>query len=63
MLNISTAKRLLIGPVPLRQEIRNLEKNFPDQWTLYVLSLKVFQEADEKDLLSYYQIAGEPLDH
>lgn len=46
------------GPVPIRQEIRSLEKNFPDLWTLYVLGLKVFQEADENDLLSYYRISG-----
>lgn len=51
----------MIGPVPIRREIRSLEKDFPDQWTLYVLGLKVFQEADESDLLSYYQISGQCL--
>lgn len=51
----------MIGPVPIRQEIRSLEKNFPDLWTLYVLGLKVFQEADENDLLSYYRISGQCL--
>lgn len=48
------------GPVPLRREIRSLQADFPDQWTLYLLGLKAFQEVDENDLLSYYQIAGEP---
>ena len=51
----------MIGPVPIRREIRSLEKDFPDQWALYVLGLKVFQEADESDLLSYYQISGQCL--
>lgn len=49
----------LSGPVPLRREIRSLQADFPDQWTLYILGLKDFQEVDENDLLSYYQIAGE----
>lgn len=46
------------GAVPLRREIRDLQKNFPDQWNVYLLGLKDFQETDENDPLSYYQIAG-----
>lgn len=48
----------LLGPVPIRREIRSLQRDFPDLWTLYILGLKTFQEADENDLLSYYRIAG-----
>lgn len=47
-----------LGPVPLRREIRSLQSDFPDQWNLYLLGLKDFQEVDEGDLQSYYQIAG-----
>ena len=47
------------GPVPLRREIRSLQKDFPDHWNLYILGLEDFQAVDENDPLSYYQIAGE----
>lgn len=46
------------GAVPLRREIRSLQKDFPDQWNLYLLGLKDFQDVDENEDLSYYQIAG-----
>ncbi|QSZ31852.1 hypothetical protein DSL72_001421 [Monilinia vaccinii-corymbosi] len=46
------------GSVPLRREIRDLQRNFPDQWTLYILGLQAFQQLDEKDDLSYYGICG-----
>lgn len=49
------------GAVPLRREIRDLQNNFPDQWNVYLLGLKDFQETDENDPLSYYQIAGRNL--
>jgi hypothetical protein len=35
-----------------------LQNDFPDQWNLYLLGLKDFQEVDQLDPLSYYQIAG-----
>jgi len=47
------------GPVPIRREIRDLEQNYPDVWSLYLLGLDAFQKLDENDPLSYYQIAGE----
>ncbi|KAM3065503.1 hypothetical protein ACMFMF_010988 [Clarireedia jacksonii] len=46
------------GSVPLRLEIRDLQRNHPDQWTLYILGLQAFQQLDEKSDLSYYGIAG-----
>ncbi|KAB8292555.1 hypothetical protein EYC80_008264 [Monilinia laxa] len=46
------------GSVPLRREIRDLQRNFPDQWTLYILGLQAFQQLDEKSDLSWYGIAG-----
>lgn len=49
---------IILGAVPIRREIRSLQRDFPDLWTLYILGLKTFQEADENDLLSYYRIAG-----
>lgn len=47
------------GPVPIRREMRDLERNYPDQWNLYLLALFDFQAIDENEQLSYYQIAGE----
>ena len=44
--------------VPIRREIRDLEKNHPDQWNLYLLALADFQATPEDEQLSYYQIAG-----
>ncbi|KAF7945069.1 hypothetical protein EAE96_009849 [Botrytis aclada] len=46
------------GSVPLRREIRDLQHNFPDQWTLYILGLQAFQQLDQKSDLSWYGIAG-----
>ncbi|KAF7890194.1 hypothetical protein EAF00_008509 [Botryotinia globosa] len=46
------------GSVPLRREIRDLQRNFPDQWTLYILGLQSFQQLDQKSDLSWYGIAG-----
>ncbi|RAL58966.1 hypothetical protein DID88_009257 [Monilinia fructigena] len=46
------------GSVLLRREIRDLQHNFPDQWTLYILGLQSFQQLDEKSDLSWYGIAG-----
>lgn len=46
------------GAVPLRREVRDLQKNFPDQWNLFLLGLVNFQQVDADDLLSYYQLAG-----
>ncbi|KAK3938775.1 hypothetical protein QBC46DRAFT_389579 [Diplogelasinospora grovesii] len=46
------------GAVPLRRELRDLQKNFPDQFNLYILGLQNLQSVTEQDLKSYYQIAG-----
>ena len=47
------------GQVPIRREMRDLERNYPDQWNLYLLALSEFQAIDENEQLSYYQVAGE----
>ncbi|KAL5439756.1 hypothetical protein PMIN06_009849 [Paraphaeosphaeria minitans] len=41
-----------------RLEIRDLEKNHPDQWNVFLLGLQRFQAIDQDDKLSYFQIAG-----
>lgn len=41
-----------------RLEIRDLEKNYPDQWNVYLLGLQRFQSISQDDKLSYFQIAG-----
>lgn len=40
-----------------RLEIRQLQKN-ADQWNIFLLGMKRFQETDQSDMNSYYQIAG-----
>ncbi|KAF2259452.1 Di-copper centre-containing protein, partial [Lojkania enalia] len=40
-----------------RLEIRELEKN-KDQWNIYLLGMRKFQSMDQKNKLSWYQIAG-----
>jgi tyrosinase len=47
------------GSVPIRREIRDLQKNYPQQWDLFCLGLLALQSVDESDDLSYYQISGE----
>jgi tyrosinase len=43
--------------VPLRQEIRQLQKDNLT-WTLYILGLDMLQYTDQTEMLSWYQIAG-----
>jgi hypothetical protein len=45
------------SPVPVRQKIRDLEKN-TDLWTLFILGLDKLQSVDQQDPLSWYQIGG-----
>lgn len=45
------------GSVPLRLEIRQLIQN-TDQFNLYILALYRFQNTDQSDPLSFYQIAA-----
>jgi tyrosinase len=40
-----------------RLEVRELEKN-ADMWNLFILALTDFQAIDQKQIDSYYQIAG-----
>ena len=40
-----------------RLEIRQLEAN-TDQWNIFLLGLRRFQQTDQSDMQSYYQIAG-----
>lgn len=40
-----------------RLEIRQLEAR-PDQWNIFLLGLRRFQQTDQSNLTSYYQIAG-----
>ncbi|KAF2478091.1 Di-copper centre-containing protein [Lindgomyces ingoldianus] len=45
------------GSTHPRLEIRELEQN-ADQWNVYLLGLRRFQNMSQSDKLSYYQIAG-----
>lgn len=49
-------KGLVDGTHP-RVEIRELEKD-EDKWNLFLLGMWRFQNMNQKDKLSYYQIAG-----
>lgn len=40
-----------------RLEIRQVQQN-ADQWNIFLLGMKRFQETDQSDMMSYYQIAG-----
>lgn len=42
----------------MRLELRDMVENHPDQWNLFLLGLERFQKVDEKEPLSYFQIAG-----
>jgi tyrosinase len=44
--------------VPLRRELRDLQRNFPDQYNLFILGLKSLEGQDGNIQTSYYQIAG-----
>jgi len=44
-----------------RLEIRELEQ-YTDQWNIYLLGLVRFHQSDQTDKLSYYQIAGKPME-
>ncbi len=56
---IDSTAECYMGPIPIRRELRDLEKNYPDQWNLYILALADFQNVPESEQLSYYGIAGE----
>ncbi|KZL81883.1 tyrosinase precursor [Colletotrichum incanum] len=44
---------------PVRMEVRDMIKDYPDQWNLYLLGLERFQNSVNEELpLSYFEIAG-----
>ncbi|KAK2059846.1 Di-copper centre-containing protein [Colletotrichum caudatum] len=45
------------GTVPVRQEIRQMKQN-PFKWNLFLLASSMLQYTDQKEELSWYQIAG-----
>ena len=45
------------GERPFRQEIGKLQASGP-AWDLYILALQKFQQSNQAELLSYYQVAG-----
>ena len=47
-----------VSSIHPRLEIRDLEKNHPDQWNVFLLGLQRFQAVSQDDKLSYFQIAG-----
>jgi tyrosinase len=46
------------GAVPIRWELRELQRSFPDQYNLLILGLKNLEAQDGNGLTSYYQMAG-----
>ncbi|KAF2705035.1 Di-copper centre-containing protein [Pleomassaria siparia CBS 279.74] len=44
--------------VHIRHDIHHLKKDFPDQWNLYLLGLRAFQDSEQTSPISYYEIAG-----
>ncbi|KAK4129080.1 Monophenol monooxygenase [Parathielavia appendiculata] len=44
--------------VPLRRELRDFQRNYPDQYNLYILGLRYIQAQGVNVPTSYYQIAG-----
>jgi tyrosinase len=42
----------------MRREIRDLERDYPEQWNLYLLGLATFQWTPQNDSLSYYNLAS-----
>ena len=47
-----------VSTIQPRLEIRDLERNHPDQWNVFLLGLQRFQSVSQDDKLSYFQIAG-----
>lgn len=48
---------MINGNIPQRLEIRQLQKNNA-QWNLYLLALNRFQQMNQTDVRSYYQLSG-----
>ncbi|ERF72312.1 hypothetical protein EPUS_02199 [Endocarpon pusillum Z07020] len=54
---ISAGVNNATGERPFRRDINELYMSGP-AWDLFILSLREFQQADQDDPLSYYQVAG-----
>lgn len=52
-----TGAPIINGQIPQRLEIRQLRKNNA-QWNLYLLGLNRFQQMDQSDVRSYFQLSG-----
>ncbi|KAL8675052.1 MAG: hypothetical protein Q9168_000535 [Polycauliona sp. 1 TL-2023] len=52
-----TGAPVIDGNIPQRLEIRELRKNNA-QWNLYLLALNRFQQMNQTDVRSYYQLSG-----
>ncbi|KAL8841953.1 MAG: hypothetical protein Q9170_000733 [Blastenia crenularia] len=52
-----TGAPVINGQIPQRLEIRQLRKNNA-QWNLYLLAMNQFQQMDQSDVRSYYQLSG-----
>jgi len=46
------------SPLRARLEIRDLQRNKPNQWQLFLIALQRFHDLPQSDKLSYYQISG-----
>ena len=46
------------GDTHPRLEIRQMQANYPNQFTLYLLAMQKFQAMPQTELKSYYQVAG-----
>jgi tyrosinase len=52
---------MVLGSLPLRREVRDLEANFPDQFNLFILAMSRMQRKSKDDPQSYFQITGESI--
>jgi tyrosinase len=53
-----TATTGVPGTAYPRLEIRDLKRNNPDQWNLYLLGMQRFMGMSQSEKMGYYQIAG-----
>lgn len=54
---ITTGMPVGSGPVPVRPNIRDLQKD-PDKWALYILALDMMQWTDQSQPTSWFSITG-----
>jgi hypothetical protein len=54
---ISAGVNNVTGERPFRRDINDLYMSGP-AWDLFILSLREFQQTNQDDPLSYYQVAG-----